>query len=91
MENKLKTMCHPATWFKCDCYPTTIVADRYIGTYSKGKWLAFACDFWDVPDEIEGGDTECELFWIDYDYVVGKGDTPQEAFDNLKEQMQSLM
>ena len=39
-------------------YPTTIVIDRYNGCYSGGKWLAFPCFFYDVPEEIEGEDPE---------------------------------
>ena len=89
MGNQNKPMCHPATWLK-SCYPTTIVNDRYHGTYSHGEWLAFACDFWDVPEDIEYEDSECEWFWGANEYIVGKGRTPQEAFNNLKEQMALL-
>ena len=85
-EKEQKTMCNPSMWLD-GYYPTTIVSDRYNGTYSGGQWLAFACDYWDVPDGVDGGDTECESFWNDNEYAVGRGSTPQEAFDNLKELM----
>ena len=70
-------------------YPTTIVIDRYNGCYSGGKWLAFPCFFYDVPEEIEGEDPECSFFWENCNEPVGKGNTPQEAFDNLKEIMKT--
>ena len=76
----------PTIWCR-DCYPTTIVIDRYGGTYSGANWLAFPCLFENVPKSIEGGDGECMDFWDDYKGAVGKGKTPQEAFDNLKEIM----
>ena len=66
-------------------YPTTIVADRYDGTYSHGKWLAFPIDYYDLPEDIDSGDLECGEFWRKYPGPVGKGNTPQEAFDNLVE------
>lgn len=73
-----------------DLYPTTIVCDRYSGAYSHGKWLAFPYDWWDVPSEVEGGDTECWLFWQDYNGIVGKGDTPQSALEDLTSKMKSV-
>lgn len=68
-------------------YPTTLVADRYSGTYSGGKWLAFPLDYWNVPAEVDGGDIECMMFWDTYDGVVGKGNTPQEAMEDLINKM----
>lgn len=71
-----------------DNYPATIIADRYDGAFSGASWLAFPIDYWDIPDEIDGGDTECYLFWKEYDGIVGKGATPQEAFNNLRKAME---
>ena len=68
-------------------YPTTIIADRYDGTYSNAEWLAFPCLLEQVPKEVDGEDGECMFFWNNYKKIVGKGKTPQEAFDNLKELM----
>lgn len=68
-------------------YPATIVNDRYSGTYSGGEWLAFPLDYWNVPDEVDGGDIECMLFWDTYDGVVGKGNTPQGAMEDLIRKM----
>lgn len=69
-------------------YPTTIVRDRYDGTYSGADWLAFSLDYWNVPDEVDGGDPECMMFWEDYDGVVGKGNTPELAMANLVAKME---
>lgn len=64
-------------------YPTTIICDRYGGTYSGARWLAFPLDYWNIPDGVEGGDPDCMDFWDNYNGIVGKGSTPQEAMDNL--------
>lgn len=66
-------------------YPTTIVADRYGGTYSNGVWLAFPLD--GIPPEVDGGDIECMEFWQNYKDPVGKGNTPDNALDNLRLQI----
>lgn len=70
-------------WWKQLHYPTTIIADRYNGTYSKGKWLAFPINYYELPEDIDSGDLECADFWERYKGPVGKGNTPQEAFDDL--------
>jgi hypothetical protein len=72
-------------------YPTTIVNDRYSGAYSGAEWLAFPLDYWNVPDEVDGGDSECMMFWEDYDGVVGKGSTPELAMANLVAKMEDMI
>lgn len=69
-------------------YPTTIIQDRYNGTYSGAEWLAFPMDYYQVPREIDGDDIECMMFWESYDGVVGKGSTPELAMANLVAKMQ---
>jgi len=67
-------------------YPLTIVCDRYNGTYSGGKYLAFGLDHWDLPEEIGGGDPVEDYFFNvqgHEKYVIGKGETPQEALRDL--------
>lgn len=70
-------------------YPLTVVADRYRGCYSGGKWTA-----WNMyPDSIPygpfGDDTSCLEFWsLDHTFPVGIGGTPDEAVQNLKEKME---
>lgn len=72
-----------------DIYPLTIVADRYGGTYSGGKYLAFNSLPEDISEDIHGSDLECRDFWIKSErnekFIVGKGETVQEAYDDLKE------
>ena len=69
-------------------YPLTVVADRYTGSYSDGKFTAWNKEFYEIPTAITDGDMECFDFW-DKDsptrhlYKVGKGDTPEEAIDSL--------
>ena len=66
--------------------PLCIVADRYGGAYSGASFLAFNMSPMGVSElPIDAGDTECLNFWNgnDKDYVIGKGDTPEEALQNL--------
>lgn len=75
-------------------YPIVIIGDRYGGTYSKAAFIALNCEYWDVPQEIDGSDTECMEFWANAgeytiksdtgtDIAYGKGSTPDEAAYNL--------
>lgn len=66
-----------------DIFPVTIVMDRYEGCASGGKYLAFDCDFWDVPDEIEDADAIADHFWQTTTDTIGRGATPQDALDDL--------
>ena len=79
-----------------DICPITIIKDRYNGVYAGGKTSTSGpvpakftawnlhCD--KVPEEINGGDPECANFWWDYQGIVGKGDTPNEALEDLERQ-----
>ena len=74
-----------------EVYPVTIIDDRYSGCYSCGKYLAFNVEPWDVPKGVSwGGDVDCAEFWADeaLKYVIGKGNTPNEAYRNLVEKIQ---
>lgn len=64
-------------------YPLTIIADRYDGTYSGGKYLAFNMDFDEMPEEIIGDDVSCCNIFYKPDFIYGKGDTPLEAYRDL--------
>lgn len=66
-------------------YPLTIVKDRYNGTYSKGKYLAFNLDPCDIDSEIGGSDTEEMNYWDieKSSFLVGKGDTIEKASIDL--------
>ena len=74
-------------------YPLTITRDRYGGTYSKGRFLAFNKFPWDLPREIEGNDIECGGFWWSEEseaYTIGKGKTIMEAVEDLKRQLEEM-
>lgn len=65
-------------------YPTTIIDDRYGGTYSGGKYTAWPCTPWDVPEEVGADDETCAGFWAGYgSELVGLGNTPDEAMNDL--------
>lgn len=75
---------------KGEVYPVTIVSDRYGGTYSNGKWLAFQLDPADIPEEVGGSDPEEMIFWDNHDsaqFPIGKGNTPNEALESLRRQL----
>ena len=61
--------------------PLTIISNRY-----GGGFLAFNLESWDVPKEINDDGLDFISFWHHdaQKYIIGKGDTPQEAMDNLK-------
>ena len=61
--------------------PLTIIQNRY-----GGGFLAFNLESWDVPRDINEDGLDFWSFWH-HDakkHIIGKGDTPQEALDNLK-------
>ena len=69
-------------------YPCTLVADRYTGVYSGGRWIAYPLHPEDVPFAVGGDDLTCSEFWWDHNVndrllPVGRGDTPAEAYDDL--------
>ena len=71
-------------------YPLTIVEDRYGGCYSKGHYLAFNLEPWEVPEDVNGSDVDCICFWDEdaKEYAIGKGNTAQEAIDDLARKIQ---
>lgn len=82
-----------------DIYPLTIISDRYNGCYSLGKFLAFNLDRNDIPDDVGGGDPDEWTFFQEdptdkydthHNYLIGRGNTPQEAFDDLYNLIHSL-
>jgi hypothetical protein len=70
-------------------YPLTVTPDRYSGTYSGGKWLAFNLLPGEVHPRVHGNDLECSFFWEYADKTkIGLGDTPEEAIKNLEHKLQ---
>jgi hypothetical protein len=62
-----------------------IISDRYGGTYSGGKYIAWECNIEELPKDQEGDDCTCMNFWHEYtgSPLCGKGRTVQEAIDDL--------
>ena len=85
-------------------YPVTICADPNCGRYMPyGKFIAFPLEAKDIPDRaivkvidddfenaLLGMDqwTDLESFWKYYDEPYGKGNTPDEALQDLTRTMQ---
>ena len=80
----METYFNAKDWLEYE-YPTTIIADRYNGTYSGGKYTCWAMDADMIPPEVEGGDAECYHFWHTTDLIVGKGATPDKAMLDLRQ------
>ena len=67
-------------------YPLCIINDRYSGIYSGAEFLAFNLSPYEVGNlSVDDGDNSCLYFWEHEaaDYVIGKGETPEEAMQNL--------
>ena len=71
--------------------PVTIINDRLGGLYSSARYLAFNLEPWDVPEEVSEVQS-CVEFWSNEAqyYVIGKGETPAEAYENLCSQQDKL-
>lgn len=67
-----------------DIYPLTLVFDRYCGTYSGGKWVAWNSYPECIPEGPDEDDVSCAEFWMENTQVVGLGDTPDEAINDLR-------
>lgn len=74
-----------------EIYPMTIICDRYGGTYSGGRYTAWYKDFWDIPDEVDGCDPECSIFWLQCEEIVGIGDTPILAAEDLMNKLNEYL
>lgn len=70
-----------------DIYPLVIIEDRYTGVYSNGKYTAWNMYFEDIPREIDEDDVTCRNFWHECEEIVGLGDTPNEAVEDLRQKM----
>lgn len=66
-----------------EIYPLTIVADRYNGAYSDGKYTAWNLLAEDIPEGTEADDVDCHNFWLENEIVCGKGRTVSEALIDL--------
>ena len=73
-----------------EIYPLTIINDRYTGTYSGGIFTAWNMDYYEIPTDPDEDDVTCMLFWAKTDIIVGRGKTPQEAVDDLRQRLEAL-
>lgn len=61
-----------------------IHSSRYSGVYEGGEW--FATYIGDAfPEDSIGSDIECATFFAKFMDIIGVGNTPNEALDNLIE------
>lgn len=74
-----------------DIRPCTIVPSRYKGACAGGRWLAFPRAETKLPEGWNSEELACCHFWKEYDDFVGHGDTPQQAFDSLFDQLMKYM
>lgn len=69
-------------------YPVTIVSARYGGVYEGAKWLAFPVDERSLPPEYDSDDVTCCVWWGENrDEPIGRGDSPQSAFNDLQQRL----
>ena len=71
-------------------YPLTIICDRYDGTYSGAKWLAFPLDYDKIPSDVDASDPEYAQFWKYYKEPVGRGVYASDAVADLIQQMREF-
>lgn len=71
-------------------YPLTVICDRYDGTYSGAKWLAFPLDYDMIPKGVDASDPECAQFWKNYKEPVGRGVYASDAVVDLIQQMREF-
>jgi hypothetical protein len=71
--------------------PVTILLDRYGGTYSNGRWLAFPCDPDEVPEAVWDEDIPCMTWWKEAgDFPIGRGRSPNDAYLDLVSRLERL-
>ena len=64
-------------------YPLTVIRDRYNGSYSGGKYVAFNLESPDIPKEIFEDDSAAIKFWKHCKIIVGVGGNPDSAIKDL--------
>lgn len=63
----------------------TVITDRYCGTWSGGKFTAWDMPLREIPYAVADNDIPCREFWHTKakEYLIGIGDTPEEAYKDL--------
>jgi hypothetical protein len=74
-------------------HPATIVQARYNGSYEEAPWLCFALRPAQLMEprwrEWDGDEGACAAFWkgvLAQEELVGRGDSPTAAYDDLIDQ-----
>lgn len=74
-------------------HPATIVQARYNGSYEEAPWLCFPlrpAQLLEPPwREWDGAESACASFWHErrvQGELIGRGDSPAAAYDNLIDQ-----
>ena len=77
-----------------DIYPLTIIVDRYSGSYSGAKYLAFNMYNDCLPSSIGSGDSDEMNFWDSYNdndknkrFPIGRSNNPNSAVMDLLKQL----
>lgn len=77
-----------------DLYPITIIKDRYNGVYSGGKWTAWNCRPWRVPEDIFEDDVSCMEYWNKSEHYddpfCGVGETIEDAIEDLQRNIEKF-
>lgn len=69
-----------------DIKPLVVVLDdRHNGKYSGGKWTAWNMCY--VPSKIFSDEKECSDFFAKENLIYGRGETPEEAIEDLKHRL----
>lgn len=75
-----------------DNYPATIVYDRHSGEYSGGNWTCWPVLPNEIPQDVYGDRLSNMFFWNSFEKsVVGIGDTPQEALEDLRGKLKRVV
>lgn len=70
-------------------WPCTITPARYSGVYEGKRWTAFYCYPEEIPNDPFSDDITASTWWSYFNNLVGLGDTPNEAFADLKLKIES--
>ena len=74
------------TWLAIK-YLVTIILDRYNGSYSGAKFIAYPQEPYEICNEVNSDDIACLTYWNDFSSIIGKGNTPNEAYEDLLNNM----
>jgi hypothetical protein len=72
-------------------YPVTIFTTRYGGVYEGASWGAAPCDYDALSFLATGDDLEALDWWCEYSYIVGKGNHPDVALQDLFVKLKDLV